>query len=100
MKFSREELRLHPVPLDSPSEGSVAASADNELVGEGGPVAGAHYIDILHVGLRDLSSNLADQLHDELGVGCLARLPEHVPAAGAALGCKLNGVNILQLAGR
>ena len=77
---------LHSTILsDSPSEGPVAASAEGEEVGEGGPVAGAHDVDVVHVRLRDLSPDLGDQLQDELGVRRLAGLPEHIPAAFAAI---------------
>ena len=73
----------HPNP---PSEGPVAASVDGEEVGETGPIADAHDVDILHVGLRDLRRNLTDQLEDELGVRRLARPPVNVPAAAVVLG--------------
>ena len=60
-------------------EGSVSPGVDEELVGESSSVAGAGNVDIVHVSGRDLSSDLGNEVKDELNIIRLALLCVHIP---------------------
>ena len=60
-------------------EGSVRPSVDQELVSEGGSVAGAGNVDIVHVSSWDLLANLGNQVQDKLDIISLTLLSIHIP---------------------
>ena len=66
-------------------EGSVRPRVDQQLVGQGGSVAGAGDVDIVHVRGGDLLSNLGNQVQDELDIISLALLSIHIPLINATM---------------
>ena len=66
--------------MSPPAEGSVRPSVDQQLVGEGGAVAGAGDVDVVHVRRGDLLAHLGNQVKDELDVVGLALLSIHIPS--------------------
>ena len=64
---------------EGPVEGSVRPGGDQQLVGQGGAIAGPGDVDIVHVRGGDLVSNLGDQVKDELDIISLALLSVHIP---------------------
>ena len=73
-------------------ERSVRPGVDEELVGESCSVAGARNVDIGHVSSGDLSSNLGNQVKDELDIIRLALLLVHIPMIDDVV-CKMHCIN-------
>ena len=60
-------------------ERSVHSSVDQQLVGEGGSVAWAGDVDIVHVSGGNLLSNFGNQIQNELDIISLALLSINIP---------------------
>merc|ERR1719492_677349 len=68
-------------------ERSVSSSIDKDLISQSCSIAGASNVDIIHVSLWDLCSNLSNEIKNKLDVISFALLCIHIPTSFIAIWC-------------